>query len=75
MTLHAIGEDNRHKLEIVQAIHEASGRSLHDCARLVDLLPCDVLECGDMTAALTLQRKLKQLGARASVSISHGDVR
>ena len=75
VTLHAIGEDNRHKLEIVQAIHEASGRSLHDCARLVDLLPCDVLECGDMTAALTLQRKLKQLGARASVSISHGDVR
>jgi ribosomal protein L7/L12 len=69
VTLHSLGEDNRHKLEIVQAVHEASGRSLHDCARLIEVLPCDVLECGDMTAALTLQRRLKELGARASVSI------
>lgn len=75
VTLHTIGEDNRHKLEIVQAIHEASGRTLHDCARLVELLPCDVLTCGDMTTALRLQRRLKELGARASVAISHGDMR
>ena len=69
VTLYSLGEDNRHKLEIVQTVHEASGRSLHDCARLIEVLPCDVLECGDMTAALTLQRRLKELGARASVSI------
>ena len=75
VTLHSLGEDNRHKLEIVQAVHEASGCSLHDCARLIEVLPCDVLECGDMTAALKLQRRLKELGAKASVSISNSYVR
>ena len=71
VTLHSLGENNRHELELVQAIHEASGRSLHDCVRLMEVLPCHVLECGDMTAALTLQRRLKELGAKASVSIGN----
>lgn len=75
VALHTIGADNRHKLEIVEAIHAASGRSLHDCARLVEVLPCEVLVCSDMPSALALQRRLKELGARASVSISNSDAR
>ena len=72
--LTALAPEEDHKLEVVQAIREASGKSLQDCLRMTESLPCTVLETEDSAAALALQRKLKALGARASFSQTHSTV-
>ena len=72
VTLVSLGEDNSRKVEVVQAVAESSGRPLTECARLVDDLPCVVLETeGDAAPAYALHRRLRQLGAKATMSISH----
>ena len=68
-------EDNSRKVEVVQAVAESSGRPLADCARMVDNLPCVVLETeGDAAPAFALHRRLRELGAKATMSISHTTV-
>ena len=68
-------EDNSRKVEVVQAVAESSGRPLADCARMVDNLPCVVLETeGDAAPAYALHRRLRELGAKATMSISHTTV-
>ena len=75
VTLVSLGQDNSHKVEVVQAIAEAAGRPLADCARMVDNLPCVVLEVeGDAAPAYALHRRLRELGAKATMSISHTTV-
>ena len=68
-------EDNSRKVEVVQAVAESSGRPLAECARMVDNLPCVVLETeGDAAPAYALHRRLRELGAKATMSISHTTV-
>ena len=75
VTLVSLGEDNSRKVEVVQAVAESSGRPLTECARLVDDLPCVVLETeGDAAPAYALHRRLRELGAKATMSISHTTV-
>ena len=75
VTLTSLGEGESRKLEMIQAIYEATGRSLHDCARLLDTLPSVVLETESDTApAYALQRRLKELGAKVTLSESHSTV-
>jgi ribosomal protein L7/L12 len=62
------------KLEVIQLLREANGRSLSECARMVETLPCTALETPDVNAARELHRKLRELGAKASFSQTHSSV-
>ena len=75
VTVTSLRPEEDHKLEVVQAVREANGKSLRQCLDMLQELPCVVLETegDDPSAALALQRRLKELGAKATVTVSHTD--
>lgn len=75
VTITALAPEEDHKLEVIQAVREATGKPLRDCARLLDTLPSVVMETeGDSAPAFALHRRLKELGAKVTFSESRSTV-
>ena len=72
--LRELGAGEERKLEIVQALREANGKTLKECLQMTESLPCVVLETGDVNAARALHNRLQELGAKASFSQTHTSV-
>ena len=75
VTITSLLPEEDRKQEVIQALWEATGKSARECGKMLEELPCVVLETvGDTAPAYVLHRRLKELGAKNTVSESHATV-
>ena len=75
VTITSLLPEEDRKQEVIQALREATGKSARECGKMLEELPCVVLETvGDTAPAYALHRRLKELGAKNTVSESHATV-